>query len=308
LDAVYFKGGNYLAKTKESFKLSKVSNETLWLETRKITIVIIGAVLNAVALNLFLIPANVFASGFTGLAQLLSNIFYEFTPINISTGILLLILNIPAIIIGWLRVGKMFTIYSMISVGFTTFFLAIIPIIEVSPDILLNAVFGGVIAGVGVGFTLKWGASTGGMDIIAMVLSRMKDKPVGIYFFSMNSGIILAASYIFGWEKGLYTLVALYVSTRVIDAVHTRHEKLTAMIVTKKTTEVKQAIHDKLVRGITIVPARGAFTDENKEMLIIVITRYELFELEQIIHKVDPNAFTNVMQTTGVFGFFRKDD
>lgn len=297
-----------MAQSKETFKLSKVSNETIWLETRKIIIVIIGAALNAVALNLFLIPANVFASGFTGLAQLISNILADYTPLYISTGILLLILNIPAIILGWLRVGKMFTIYSMFSVGFTTIFLAIIPIVEVSPDILLNAVFGGVIAGVGVGFTLKWGASTGGMDIVAMVLSRLKDKPVGNYFFAMNAGIILAASMIFGWEKGLYTLVTLYVSTRMIDAIHTRHEKLTAMIITKKTSDVKQAIHEKLVRGITIVPARGAFTDESKEMLIIVITRYELFELERIIHKVDPNAFTNVMQTTGVFGFFRKDE
>lgn len=297
-----------MAQINGSFKLSKVSNETIWLETRKIIIVIIGAALNAVALNLFLIPANVFASGFTGLAQLISNILADYTPIYISTGILLLLLNIPAIILGWLRVGKMFTIYSMFSVGFTTLFLAIIPIVEVSPDILLNAVFGGVIAGVGVGFTLKWGASTGGMDIVAMVLSRLKDKPVGIYFFAMNAGIILAASMIFGWEKGLYTLVTLYVSTRMIDAIHTRHEKLTAMIITKKTSDVKQAIHETLVRGITIVPARGAFTDEKKEMLIIVITRYELFELERIIHKVDPDAFTNVMQTTGVFGFFRKDD
>ncbi|TFD97697.1 YitT family protein [Jeotgalibacillus sp. R-1-5s-1] len=280
----------------------------MWLESRKIAIVIIGAVLNAIALNLFLIPANVFASGFTGLAQLISNILADFTPVFLSTGILLLILNIPAIILGWIRVGKMFTVYSLLSVGFTTIALEIIPVVEVSPDILLNAVFGGVIAGVGVGFTLKWGASTGGMDIIAMILSRLNDKPVGIYFFIMNAVIILAASMLFGWEKGLYTLVTLYVSTRMIDAIHTRHEKLTAMIVTNKSSEVKKAIHEKLVRGITIVPAKGAFTDEPKEMLIMVITRYELFELERIIHKVDPYAFTNIIQTTGIFGFFRKDD
>ncbi|WP_244093926.1 YitT family protein [Jeotgalibacillus sp. R-1-5s-1] len=294
--------------SESSFQLKKVSNETIWLESRKIAIVIIGAVLNAIALNLFLIPANVFASGFTGLAQLISNILADFTPVFLSTGILLLILNIPAIILGWIRVGKMFTVYSLLSVGFTTIALEIIPVVEVSPDILLNAVFGGVIAGVGVGFTLKWGASTGGMDIIAMILSRLNDKPVGIYFFIMNAVIILAASMLFGWEKGLYTLVTLYVSTRMIDAIHTRHEKLTAMIVTNKSSEVKKAIHEKLVRGITIVPAKGAFTDEPKEMLIMVITRYELFELERIIHKVDPYAFTNIIQTTGIFGFFRKDD
>lgn len=155
--------------------------------------------------------------------------------------------------------------------------------------------------------TLKWGASTGGVDIIAMVLSRMKDKPIGPYIFTLNGIIIGAAGLLYGPEKALYTLVALYVSTRVIDAIHTRHEKLTAMIVTKKGDELKKAIHSKLIRGITLLPARGAFSNENKDMVMIVITRYELYDLEKIIKEVDPKAFTNIIQSTGIFGFFRKD-
>ncbi|KIY23241.1 YitT family protein [Mesobacillus subterraneus] len=279
----------------------------VWLETKKIIIVVIGALLNALSLNFFLIPANVYASGFTGIAQLVSSILGEFAPFTISTGILLLILNIPVTILSWKKVGKSFTIYSFISVLLSSFFLEILPVKEVSTDILLNAVFGGVIAALGVGLTLKWGASTGGMDIIAMVLSRMKDRPVGTYFFTLNSIIIMTAGYIFGWENALYTLVALYVSTRVIDAIHTRHEKLTAMIVTKKSDELKKAIHDKLVRGITLLPAKGAFSGEPKEMLIIVITRYELYDLERIIKEVDPQAFTNIVETAGIFGFFRRE-
>lgn len=263
----------------------------------------IGALLNAVAMNLFLIPANVYASGFTGTAQLLSSIFGG----NVSTGILLFLLNIPVTILGWLKVGKSFTLYSFISVALMSLFLEIIPIYQLSHDILLNAVFGGVIAAVGIGLTLRMGASTGGLDIIAMVLSRMSDRPVGTYFFALNGIIILTAGFLFGWEKALYTLVTLYASTRVIDAIHTRHEKLTAMIVTKKYEELKNAIHSKLMRGITTVPAKGAFTNETKEMMIIVITRYELFELQQILKEVDPHAFTNIVQTTGIFGFFRKD-
>jgi uncharacterized membrane-anchored protein YitT (DUF2179 family) len=279
----------------------------IWLETKKIIIVVIGAFLNAMSLNFFLIPANVYASGFTGIAQLVSSILGEYAPFNISTGILLLLLNIPVTILGWKKVGKSFTLYSFISVVLSSFFLEVLPVKEVSSDILLNAVFGGVIAALGVGFTLKWGASTGGMDIIAMVLSRMKDRPVGTYFFTLNGIIILTAGYIFGWENALYTLVSLYVSTRVIDAIHTRHEKLTAMIVTKKSDELKKAIHDKLVRGITMLPAKGAFSGEQKEMLFIVITRYELYDLERIIKDVDPNAFTNIVETAGIFGFFRKE-
>ncbi|WP_299092673.1 YitT family protein [uncultured Metabacillus sp.] len=276
-------------------------------EVKKIIVVLIGALLNAIALNLFLIPANVYSSGFTGVSQLLSSVIEQYTPFYLSTGILLLLLNIPVAFLGWKKVGKSFTLYSFLSVAATTVFLEFIPIASLSEDIILNAVFGGVILAIGVGITLKFGASTGGLDIIAMILSRMKDKPVGTYFFILNAIIILTAGLLYGWEKALYTLVTLYVTTRVIDTIHTRHVKLTAMIVTKKADELKKAIHAKLVRGITTLPAKGGFTNEPKDMLIIVITRYELYDLERIIKQVDPNAFTNIIQTTGIMGFFRKD-
>ncbi|MEO2077515.1 MAG: YitT family protein [Bacillus sp. (in: firmicutes)] len=279
----------------------------LWQETKKITIVVAGALLNALAMNLFLIPANVYSSGFTGIAQLLSKVLSDYTPIHVSMGLLLLLLNIPVAILGWRKVGKSFTVYSFLSVLMSSFFLTIVPIKQVSQDILLNAVFGGVILAIGVGITLKWGASTGGVDIIAMVLSRMKDKPVGPYMFVLNGVIIITAGFLFGWEKALYTLVTLYTSTRVIDAIHTRHAKLTAMIITKKAEELKQAIHGSLVRGITMIPAKGAFSNETRDMLMIVITRYELYDLERIIKEVDPNAFTNIIQTAGVYGFFRRE-
>lgn len=279
----------------------------LWLQTKKIMIVIIGALLNALSMNFFLIPANVYSSGFTGIAQLLSRVLSDHTPLNVSMGFLLLLLNIPVAILGWFKVGKSFTIYSFLSVALSSLFLTIIPIKELSHDILLNAVFGGVILAVGVGLTLKWGASTGGLDIIAMVLSRMKDKPVGPYMFILNGIIIGTAGFLYGWEKALYTLVTLYASTRVIDAIHTRHAKLTALIITKKADELKKAIHAKLIRGITMIPAKGAFSNETRDMLMIVITRYELFDLERIIKEVDPNAFTNIVQTNNVYGFFRRD-
>ncbi|SEP82862.1 YitT family protein [Piscibacillus halophilus] len=277
-------------------------------ELKRFVIVIVGAILNALALNLFLIEANVYASGFTGVAQMTSSIFQDFLNIDISTGIILFLLNIPVAILGWLKVGRGFTVYSAISVAVTTFFLETIPLMNLAEDILLNAVFGGILAGVGVGITLKWGASTGGMDIIAMVLSRIKDRPIGIYFLVLNSVIIFLAGWLYEPEKALYTLVTLYVTTRVIDAIHTRHEKLTVMIITAKGERLTKAIHSNMVRGITSVPAKGAFTNEPREMLMMVITRYELYDLQQIVKEVDPNAFTNIVQTAGIFGFFRKDD
>ncbi|WP_062197581.1 YitT family protein [Massilibacterium senegalense] len=267
----------------------------------KMVVIILGALLNAVALNFFLIPANVYASGFTGIAQLLTN----FLPL--STGILLALLNIPVVILAWVRVGRFFTIFSIISIFLLSLFLEVIPVEAISGNVLLNAVFGGVIGAIGTGLTLKYGASTGGLDIIAMVLSRISNQSVGNYFFILNGLIVSVTGVLFGWELALYTLVTLYVSSRVIDAIHTSNVKLTAMIMTKHGDELVSAIQQKLIRGITVVPATGGYTKENLEMLVMVLTRYELYYLEKIIKEVDENAFVNIVQTTKVYGFFRKD-
>jgi len=278
------------------------------VEAKRILTVVFGSLLLAVSLNFFLIDANVYASGFTGMAQLISSILHDFFSINISTGMLLFILNVPVIILGWFKVGKGFTIYSIISVFFSTMFLEILPVISITHDIILNAVAGGVISGIGVGLTLKLGASTGGMDIIAMVLSRLRDKPIGTYFLILNGIIIAVAGIVNKPENALYTMLTLYITTLVIDALHTRHEKVTAMIVTQKAQQLQHAIHEKMVRGITIIPATGAYTKTEKSMLYLVITRYELYDLEKIIYEIDPNAFTNIVQTVGIFGFFRQND
>lgn len=269
---------------------------------KKLIVFTFGSLLLAVALNFFLIPANVFASGFTGIAQILASL----TPI--STGIYLFILNIPVAIIGWLKIGKQFTIYSFLNVAISTFFLEVLPVISISEDILLNSVFGGVILATGAGIILKYGASTGGVDIIVLILARYSDRPLGTYFFIINGFIVVTAGLILDWEKALYTLVTLYVTSRIIDSIHTRHVKLTAMIVTSKADEMQKAIHEKLTRGITRIPAKGGYSKEEKEMLMIVITRYELYNLQQIISAVDDRAFTNIVETAGIYGMFRKED
>lgn len=278
-----------------------------FIEAKRIVVVIFGSLLVAISLNFFLINANVYASGFAGAAQIASSIFEDYLGIQLSTGILLLLFNIPVFILGWFKVGRGFTIYSIVSVLFATVFLEILPVISVSNDIILNAVFGGVIAGIGVGISLKLGASTGGMDIVAMFLSRLRDKPIGTYFLILNGVIIVMAGVLYEPENALYTMLTLYVTTIVIDTLHTRHEKVTAMIVTNKSDELVTAIHSKMVRGITIIPAKGAYSKENKEMLYLVITRYELYDLETIIKEVDPSAFMNIVQTVGIIGFFRRE-
>ena len=269
---------------------------------KKIIVILFGAILLAISLNIFLIPANVFSSGFTGVAQLFA------TVLPLSTGVLLLLLNLPVAILGWLRIGKAFTIYSSLSVVLTMICLEIIPVIKLSSDLVLNAVFGGVIMAVGTGVTLKFGASTGGLDIIALMLAKRSDRPIGIYFLLINGLIVITAGLLFDWERALYTLVTLYVTSRIIDTIHTRYVKLTAMVVTKKADELKQAIYERITRGITILPAKGGYAGEEKNVLMIVITRYELYALKRIIQEIDSHAFTNIVETAEIYGFFRKDD
>lgn len=276
-------------------------------EIKRLAVVIFGSLLLAISLNFFLINANVYSSGFTGAAQLVSSIFNDFVGLEISTGLLLFLFNIPVLILGWVKIGRSFTIYSIISVIVASVFLHFLPILSFSDDILLNAVFGGVISGIGVGLVLKIGTSTGGMDIIAMVLSRMHDKPIGIYFFTLNGLIVITAGALYNLENALYTIVALYASTIVIDRLHTRHEKLTVMIITNKSEEIQEAIYEKMIRGITILQAMGAYSGKERKMLYLVITRYELYELEKIISTVDEEAFTNIVETVDVFGHFRTE-
>lgn len=278
-----------------------------YVEAKRIVAVIIGSLLVAISLNFFLISANVYSSGFSGLAQLLSSISTDYLSFHLSTGIILLCLNIPVLIIGWIYIGRGFTIYSILSVGFVTLFLEVLPIVSVSEDIILNAVVGGVLGGAGIGISLKKGASTGGMDIVAMLLSRMNDKPVGVYFLSLNAVIIVLAGILYEPENALYTMLTLYVTTVVIDGIHTRHEKVTVLIVTDQAEKLQIAIHEKMIRGITIIPATGAYSKREKSLLYLVVTRYELYDLEQIIQDVDPEAFANIIQTAGIFGFFRKE-
>src|SRR5699024_10559966 len=106
----------------------------------------------------------------------------------------------------------------------------------------------------------------------------------------------------------LYTMLTLYITTLVIDAIHTRHEKVTVLIVTHKAEELQQAIHRQMVRGITIIPAKETYSKEDKNNLYLIITHYELYDINNIIYKNDTEEITNIIQTAGVFGYLRKED
>ena len=273
----------------------------------RIVIVIFAGVVSAIALNNFLIPGDVFSSGVTGIAQLL-DAFFRFIHIPIKTGILIFLLNTPIMILGWIKLGKQNTIYSLLVVVSMSFFATIIPVKMITDNQLMNALMGGVLLGLGVGFSLKFGFTTGGLDIVSLVVSKTTGKTVGSVMMLVNLMIVILAGIFFNLSSALYTVISIFAMTQVIDMIHTSHQKLTAFITTSKAEEVKQSILDKLVRGFTMMPSYGGYTGKENMVIMIVISRYELYDLEQAVYNIDPNAFVNIVPTQTVLGVFYDED
>ncbi|KWX71515.1 YitT family protein [Paenibacillus jilunlii] len=254
----------------------------------------------ACGFNLFLIPHRLLSGGVSGLAMLVG----YFTPFNIS--LLYLLFNVPLLVAGWFQLGRRFIVMSILSVGATTWLMALIPTATVASDMLLASVFGGVLVGVGAGVSFRVGGSSGGFDILGSIITRHRDFPIGNVLVGMNALVILAAAYFDNnWNLALASMVSIYVSGRVVDLIHISHIKVTVYIVTTRTDELlKQLL--VLQRGVTKIKTEGAYSHVERDMLMTVTTRYELAELKRIIKNSDPQAFVNIVETVGVMGSFRK--
>jgi uncharacterized membrane-anchored protein YitT (DUF2179 family) len=264
-------------------------------------IITMSVILIGLVLNIFLIPHQILTGGLAGIAILL----HKFVPIN--TGWIVFILNLPLFAWGYRHLGKRFIYWTIYGVILLSVSMRFIPVSAFHPDLLLSSVIGGALFGVGVGLVIRLGGSCGGVDIVALVLSKQKDMSVGNIFTIVNLGIVVASAYIYGIDKTLYTVIAIYVSGRTVDMVHTSKNKLTVTIITENWDKLSEALINLHVRGVTITEAEGAYTHTKKKILTTVITRYELTETKEAIKKIDPRAFVNITQTLEVMGNFRKD-
>ena len=276
----------------------------------QIVIILFSSLCFAVSLNLFLIPGDIYNGGVSGISQLITYSLNHFSPYPhiIQTGTLNFILNIPLLILSYLKLGRRFTVLTMIVVISLTLFTYMIPIQQVSTNPLLNGIAAGVLNGVGGGLTIKFGMSAGGIDIISLVLTKVIHLNVGSLSLLFNSVIIVWAGFLYSWEFALYTLISMYVGSRVVNSIHTNEQKLTALIVTDKEDEVVQSIYQRIHRGITILEGRGGYSKSPRNTLMIVVNRYELYDLEMAIGEADVNAFVNIIQSTKVNGNYLSRD
>ncbi|WP_156289815.1 YitT family protein [Oceanobacillus salinisoli] len=267
----------------------------------KYLIVIIGSLIIAFAFNFFLVPYEILSSGLSGIAILIGLI----TPFDI--GVMNFVLNLPILILGYYKLGKEITLNTLICVISLSVFLYIIPVSAVADNILLSAIFGGVISGIGIGLILKYSGTSGGLDIIAIIVSRSSNMSVGLLLTGMNGIIILFSGTFFGWNLALYTLLSIYLTGKMIDTFHTNHIKLTMQIITTKGEPIRKELLETIYRGITITDGYGGYTMENKQILMVVLTRYETMKVKEIVRKHDTKAFINIFETVEVDGEFAKN-
>jgi len=260
------------------------------------------AVIVAVAMNYFWRPGHIYSSGFTGFAQLVSTLTGGKIPIALA----LALVNLPMLIIAWWQLSWRFATFTTLAVLLSA---ALMPLFDttriLTPDPLINALFGGALNGMAVGTALRYGVGTGGLDVIGLLVKKRFGLKMGPVNLGFNALIMIGAGLTYGWKYALYSIVGVIVSSRMIDAFFTRQQQMQVMIITTKPEEMVQGIYDKMRRGVTIInDAHGGYTGEDRAVLLTVITQQERFELREAIKSVDDHAFSSTWKIEHTVGRF----
>lgn len=267
-------------------------------------LILVGAAIQAVALRLFLVPADLASGGVTGVSQLVNH--YTRWPI----GLMVLIGNIPLFLLGWRFLGgPRFALRTALAVVVYSFATDLIPRLHILPengltdDIFLNSLYGAVVSGVGYGLVYRGRGTSGGSDILARILNFYRSIPMTQSYLMVDSAVILAAGFVFGWKQALYAIITLYVSGIVSETVLEGQGTVrTALIVTRRANLISKRILDDMQRGVTILQGTGAYTKSTRPVLYCVITRSEVSQLKTIVREVDPLAFLVIGQAHEALG------
>ncbi len=266
-------------------------------------LIVIGSIIQALSVVMFLAPADLAPGGISGLALILNRAL----PFTLSIGIWIWVLNVPLLGLGirylggWRFLIRTIVVVALYS-GFTALFERM-DIQRVTNDVLLNTLFGGIIGGVGAGLVFRAQATTGGTDILALLLVRLRSVPLSQSYLITDVAVIVLAGVTFGWEKALYAIIALYVGGVVAETISEGvHISRTATIITQQPDAVAQAVITVMGRGVTRWAGTGAYTGADRPILFIVISRAETATLKSIVAKADPQAFVVIGQAQEVYG------
>ncbi|MBO6153082.1 MAG: YitT family protein [Clostridiales bacterium] len=263
----------------------------------KYFMVTLGILLDAIALELFLVPNSVLDGGLTGISLMIQ--YKTGWPL----GLIVSVFNLPFIFLGWKQVGKRFAVaYTYALAVFTLFTQMFHHVAPVTENELLSVVFGGFLLGAGVGLVLRGGACIDGTELVALMISRKSNVSTGTVILIFNLIIFTVASLLFGVDRALLSLLTYYIASRIIDKVEEGLDTAKQVIVITDDAEpIADAIYKRLGRTVTISSARGLVSGK-KEMLYVVITRLELPELREIVEESDESAFITISDVNEIIG------
>ena len=266
---------------------------------RNLGLLATGGIICAIAVNGILIPRGFVSGGVTGLAL----VIHYLVP-GLSVGLVYVLLNVPLFLVGWKLVGRRFFLYSIVGMAIFAGTIQWVHIPIPVYDKMLSALLAGIIYGFGLGIVLKSAGSTGGTDILSVILIRKYSIRLGDTILVFNSGVLLIAAVMFSLENAMYTLLYMYVSSKILDLVVTGlSQRKAVMIVSPFCHDISQSIINEMNRGVTVIPARGGYSGHQGDALYTVITFRELSHLKKIIKRVDPDAFAVVTDTLEVMGY-----
>ncbi|AIQ26616.1 MULTISPECIES: YitT family protein [Paenibacillus] len=260
--------------------------------------IIVGALLFSLAVNLFVIPNEFGEGGVTGLTMI-TYYLYQWSP-----GIVSLILNALLLIVGYKFLDKTTTVYTIIAVFFNSLFLILTKNWHIASDeLIINAIFGGILSGVGIGMIIRVGGTTAGSTIIARILHKFLDWNVSYALLLVDLVVVFASYFIIGVQSLMFTIVMLYVATKVMDfIIEGVNPKKAVTIVSKEQDKIAEQVNGIMDRGVTVIYGRGYYTKEPKELLYIVISKQEVTMLKKIVRSIDKEAFIAIHDVRDVFG------
>lgn len=281
-------------------------------EGRRTLMAAVGALIFAVGTNLFIVPSGLYSSGIMGLCQVLRTMLVEYLHLNFGSvdiaGMIYYVINIPIFVVGYRKMGKKFVLKTLICVTVMSGGMAVIPVTQIVEDTMLACVIGGIICGAGVGILLRMGASGGGMDIVGVILVKWRqDFSVGRVNLMMNLVLYSACLFLFDVETALYSVINAAVYSVAIDRLHAQNINVEVNVITKiSSQELEKEVFTELGRGITKWKTMGAYTHEESHILYIMMSKYEVHQLKNIVHKYDPQAFIVVNEGVHVEGNYLK--
>ena len=267
-----------------------------------------AGIINAFGVTLFLFPVKLYDSGVSGLSMLLDQI----TPAYLNISFFLIVINFPIFIFGAKKQGINFTIYSLFTIGIYSLFSYLImnvfpiDVSLVSPlageDLLLCAIFGGVISGVGSGLTIRFGGAIDGIDVLSVVFAKKIGISIGTFVMIFNLILYVICGIVIGsFILPLYSIVTYFVGSKTVDFITDGFDRSKcAMIVTTKANEITDALKENFGSSGTIVNAVGGYTKENKQIVYFILNRFQMNKLKEIIREIDEKAFISFEEVSEI--------